>query len=263
MSGSILEIEGLRAAVGDKEIITGLDLTVRSGEVHAIMGPNGSGKSTLSHVLMGRPGYELLGGSVRLDGTELLDLPTWQRAQAGLFLALQYPTEVPGVRVRDLFEESFAAAGRDQSQIRHWSGPRPRPSASTSASSTGRSTSICRVARRSATRPCNWVCSLRASRSSTSSIRVSTSTRLRMCAQRIERATEETALGVIAITHYSRLLSELRPDVVHVFAGGTIVESGGPELADRLEDEGYGAWTAGDADDAAPVDDDPFADPFA
>ena len=96
-----------------KEILRGLDLTVRSGEVHAVMGPNGSGKSTLAHVLMGKPGYEVLGGSVTLDGVDLLGLTLWERAQAGLFLALQYPTEVPGVSLNDLLASALRAAGRD------------------------------------------------------------------------------------------------------------------------------------------------------
>ena len=94
---SELRIEGLRAGIASREILKGIDLVVRSGEVHAVMGPNGSGKSTLAHVLMGKPGYEVFGGRVTLDGVDLLELPTWQRAQAGLFLAMQYPIEVPGV----------------------------------------------------------------------------------------------------------------------------------------------------------------------
>src|SRR5438270_13203444 len=96
-AGSELRIEGLRAGIAGREILTVLDLVVRSGEVHAVMGPNGSGKSTLSHVLMGKPGYEVLGGRFTLDGVDLLSLATWERAQAGLFLAMQYPIEVPGV----------------------------------------------------------------------------------------------------------------------------------------------------------------------
>jgi len=96
---SQLVIEGLRAAVADRVILNGIDLEINSGEVHAVMGPNGAGKSTLSHVLMGKPGYEVLGGSVTLDGVDLLALAPWERAQAGLYLAMQYPTEVPGVSV--------------------------------------------------------------------------------------------------------------------------------------------------------------------
>src|SRR6187200_1738338 len=112
-----LKIEGLRAGVAGKEILRGIDLVVRSGEVHAVMGPNGSGKSTLSHVIMGRPGYEVLGGSVTLDGEDVLAMTPWKRAQAGLFLAMQYPTEVPGVRVDDVLSAAFVAAGRDASEV--------------------------------------------------------------------------------------------------------------------------------------------------
>lgn len=262
MSGSVLEISDLRAAIGDTEIITGLDLTVRSGEVHAIMGPNGSGKSTLSHVLMGRPGYTVLGGSVRLGGVELLDLPTWERSQAGLFLALQYPTEVPGVRVRDLFEASFAAAGRDTDQIPALVGAE--------AEAIGFGEQFLDRAlnvdlsggekKRNETLQLGVLAPRFAILDELDSgLDVDA---LRMCARRIEQATDRSGLGVIAITHYSRLFSELRPDVVHVFAGGTIAETGGPELADRLEDEGYAAWVTAEEPTAAPLAD-PFADPFA
>src|SRR5918995_644036 len=111
MSEHVLAIKELRAGVDGQEILRGIDLTIRSGEVHAVMGPNGSGKSTLSHVIMGRPGYEVTGGSITLDGVDVLALDTWERAQAGLFLALQYPTEVPGVSVEAMLQASFAAGG--------------------------------------------------------------------------------------------------------------------------------------------------------
>src|SRR5947207_1925743 len=115
---SELRIEALRVAVGGREILRGIDLAVKSGEVHAVMGPNGSGKSTLSHVIAGRPGYDVLGGSVTLDGIDLLALPAWKRAHAGLFLAMQYPTEVPGVSLDDALEEAFAGLGRDAGDVR-------------------------------------------------------------------------------------------------------------------------------------------------
>src|SRR3954462_3252558 len=108
-----LRIEGLRAGVAGKEILKGIDLTGRSGGGHARLGPTGSGRSPLPHVVMGRPGYEVTGGSVMLDGVDLLALAPWERAQAGLFLAMQYPTEVPGGSLEDLFTESFRASGRD------------------------------------------------------------------------------------------------------------------------------------------------------
>ena len=112
MKQHTLEIKGLVAAVGGKQILNGIDLTVRSGEVHAIMGPNGAGKTTLSSVVMGRPGYEVLGGQVLLDGEDVLALPAWRRAQAGLHLVMQYPSEVPGVMLADVMGEAFAARGR-------------------------------------------------------------------------------------------------------------------------------------------------------
>src|SRR2546430_3876835 len=115
---SVLKVEGLRAGIPGREILNGIDLEVESGQVHAVMGPNGSGKSTLSHVLMGGPEYNVLGGSVTIDGVELLDQPTWKRAQAGLFLAMQYPTEVPGVSLAEALGEAFEAEGRDESEVR-------------------------------------------------------------------------------------------------------------------------------------------------
>src|ERR1700677_4010551 len=112
-----LVISGLRASVGGKEILRGVDLRVASGEVHAVMGPNGAGKSTLSHVIAGRPGYEITSGTIELDGVDLLALPAWERARAGLFLALQYPIEVPGVSLVDALGEAFRASGRDAAKV--------------------------------------------------------------------------------------------------------------------------------------------------
>src|SRR3954449_7121387 len=109
---STLEIRGLTASVAGRQILNGIDLTVSSGEVHVVMGPNGAGKSTLSAVVMGSPGYEVLGGSVTLDGVDVLGLPSWQRAQAGLHLVMQYPTEVPGVLLIDVMEQALLARGR-------------------------------------------------------------------------------------------------------------------------------------------------------
>src|ERR671914_653608 len=117
MSTSALEIRDLRAGVRGKEILRGIDITVSSGEVHAVMGPNGSGKSTLSHVVMGRPGYEVLGGSVTLDGRDVLAMEPWERAAAGLFLAMQYPTEVPGVALEATMIAALSARGLDPSTV--------------------------------------------------------------------------------------------------------------------------------------------------
>ena len=106
-----LRIQGLTAEVAGRQILNGVDLVVKSGEVHAVMGPNGAGKSTLSHVLMGKPGYTVTGGSVTIDGVDLLALPTYERAKAGLFLAMQYPVEVPGVSLEELLTEALTTSG--------------------------------------------------------------------------------------------------------------------------------------------------------
>jgi Fe-S cluster assembly ATP-binding protein len=253
---SELVISGLRAAVGGKEILRGVDLAVRSGEVHAVMGPNGAGKSTLGHVLMGRPGYEVLGGSVTLDGVELLGMATWRRAQAGLFLGMQYPTEVPGVAVQDVLEAAFAAAGRPPAEV--------RAMVEAEADAIG-------FDHRFLDRALNVDLSGgEKKRNETLQLGVLQPRiavldeldsgldidALRAVSRRVEAATEQ-GLGVLAITHYT----ELKPDRVHVLARGRIMASGGPELADELERTGY----AGYAEDEQPVAAaaDPFADPFA
>jgi Fe-S cluster assembly ATP-binding protein len=260
-----LVIEGLRAGVAGKEILRGIDLRVRSGEVHAVMGPNGSGKSTLSHIVAGRPGYEVLGGTVTLDGVDVLAMEPWERAHAGLFLAMQYPTEVPGVSLQDILSSSFRAAGRDPVEVP--------------------ALVIAEAERigfdaRFLTRPLNVDLSGgEKKRNETLQLGVLKPKiaildeldsgldvdALRVCARRIEAATHEDDLGVLAITHYSRLLHELRPDVVHILAKGRIQATGGPELAEELEATGYAGYLGPDAvesaEDGAPVrpaEPDPF-----
>src|ERR1700691_3597457 len=114
---ALLEVKDLQVRVEEREILHGLSLTVNQGQVHAVMGPNGSGKSTLSHVIAGRPGYEIISGTITLDGADLLAMAAWQRARAGLFLALQYPIEVPGVSLVAALGEAFTASGRDAAEI--------------------------------------------------------------------------------------------------------------------------------------------------
>jgi Fe-S cluster assembly ATP-binding protein len=270
MSDHVLEIRGLRAGVAGKEILKGIDLTVRSGEVHAIMGPNGSGKSTLSHVIMGRPGYEVLGGTVTLDGADVLAMAAYERAQAGLFLAMQYPTEIPGVAVVEALEAAFDALGRDRSEV-------PALVAAESARIGLDDKFLLRalnVDLSGGEKKRNETMQLGVLRPSIAILDELDSgldvDALRECARRIEAATHETGLGVLAITHYNRLLHELRPDVVHVLARGVIQASGGPELALELETTGYAAYAEVDAepDEASSVRmpglaDDHFADPFA
>jgi Fe-S cluster assembly ATP-binding protein len=239
---SILSIAGLRAGVDDREILEGIDLEVRSGEVHAVMGPNGSGKSTLAHVLMGRPGYRVTAGAVTLDGVDVLALPTWKRAQAGLFLVPQYPTEVPGVSLEDALGEALTAAGRDRSEVPELV-----------AAEAGR----IEFDPRFLARPLNVDLSGgEKKRNETVQLGVLRPKfavldevdsgldidALRAVARRIEEATTESGLGALAITHYTRLLHVLRADVVHVLVRGSIVATGGPELAEELERTGYAPY---------------------
>ncbi|PZS22864.1 MAG: Fe-S cluster assembly ATPase SufC [Acidimicrobiales bacterium] len=248
---SQLRIAGLRAGIPGREILNGIDLEVASGEVHAVMGPNGSGKSTLSHVLMGRPGYQVHAGTVTIDGADLLTLPTWQRAQAGLFLAMQYPIEVPGVSLEEALGEAMAAAGRDRAEV--------GALVAAEAARIG-------FDHRFLSRPLNVDLSGgERKRNETLQLGVLRPRfavldevdsgldydALRAVARRVEAATDEVGLGVLAITHYSRLLQVLRPDVVHVLAHGRIVATGGPELAEELDRTGYRAY--GGAEDEGPA----------
>lgn len=262
---STLTITDLQASIPGRQILRGVDLEVRSGEVHAVMGPNGSGKSTLSNVLMGHPGYDVDGGTVQLDGQDLLALPTWRRAQAGLFLAMQYPVEVPGVSLEDALGESLVAAGRSRDEL--------HARLQAEASRIG-------FDDRFLARPLNVDLSGgEKKRNETLQLGVLQPKfavldeidsgldvdALRAVARRVEAATNEDGLGVLAITHYSRLLAELRPDVVHVLSGGRIVATGGPELAEELERTGYALYAEASPAET-PVDPriaDPYADPLA
>lgn len=261
---SELVIEGLRARVGGQEILTGVDLAMASGEVHAVMGPNGSGKSTLAHALVGRPGLEVLGGSARLDGVELLDLPTWERARAGLFLAMQYPTEVPGVALRDLLRASVSTSD-NADEI----GSLMRAEAQRIGFDEKFLERPLNVDLSGGEKKRNETLQLGVLRPRFAILDELDSgldfDALRLVGARVEAATEEDAVGVLAITHYSRLFEQLRPDTVHVFAGGRIQQTGGAELAQELEDTGYERWS-----DSPPptmsgskLGEDPFADPLA
>jgi Fe-S cluster assembly ATP-binding protein len=265
---SELVISGLRAGIPGREILKGIDITVRSGEVHAVMGPNGSGKSTLSHVVMGKPGYEVIAGTVTLDGTELLGLGTFERAQAGLFLAMQYPIEVPGVSLQDALSEALVARGENREQAQQRVGELVRVEAGRIGLDEGLLERPLNVDLSGGEKKRNETLQMAVLGPRIAVLDEIDSgldvDALRDVSRRIEAATHEDGLGVLAITHYSRLLRELRTDVVHVLSRGRIVTTGGPELADELERTGYAGYEDDDgpADDGPPAAGDPFADPL-
>ena len=239
-------VRGLRAELAGHEVLHDVDLEVRSGEVHVVMGPNGSGKSTLAHALMGRPGTAVTGGSVTIDGVELLGTEVWRRARTGLFVALQQPVEVPGVtlvpalaealagtpaeapaaELADRLEAEAAAVGLD---------PRILGRA-LNVDLSGGETKRSEIVQLAVLRPTFCVLD-----EIDSGLDVDA---LGAVARRIERATREWKMGVLAITHFPRLLVELRADAVHVMVDGRIVARGGPELALELERTGYQAYGA-------------------
>ena len=239
----VLEVRGLHASAGGREVLHGIDLTVRSGEVHVIMGPNGSGKSTLAHALMGRPGTEVTAGSITMDGHELTALPAWQRARAGLFLALQHPIEVPGVSLYSL----LAAAAREDGTAP--TGPLADRMLE-EAKAVGLDPHLLR-------RPLNVDLS-GGERKRTEMVQLGV-LRPPVCildevdsgldvdalgevARRLQHATTEWGVGLLAITHFNRFLVQLEADLVHVMVAGRIVATGDAALALQLEQTGYSGY---------------------
>ena len=239
---STLEIRDLQVSVGSTQILNGITLTINSGEVHAVMGPNGAGKSTLSAAIMGKPGYEVTGGSVTLDGQDVLAMPTWQRAVAGLHLVMQYPTEVPGVKLSEVLSEALSA--------RHATLPNLNKTINEEAARISFDSELVNRAVNvdfsGGEKKRNETLQLAVLKPKIAILDELDSgldiDALRDCAKRVEDATNETGMGALVITHYSRLFEELKPDFVHILAKGRIVKSGGPELADELERDGYAAY---------------------
>ncbi|MBM3805960.1 MAG: Fe-S cluster assembly ATPase SufC [Actinobacteria bacterium] len=237
-----LEIRNLAVKVGDKQILDDVSLKISSGEVHAVMGPNGAGKSTLSAALMGKPGYTITSGSVLLDGVDVLSMPTWQRAVAGLHLVMQYPTEVHGVRLHEAMSAALDSRKQDTddlggqilSEARRINFPADLVDRALNVDFSGGEKKRNETVQLAVLRPKIAILD-----ELDSGLDIDA---LRDCAQRIEDATREMNLGVLVITHYSRLFEQLKPDSVHILTNGRIVKSAGPELAAQLEVTGYAAF---------------------
>ena len=253
-----LEIRGLEASVEDKPILKGIDLVVRQGETHALMGPNGSGKSTLANVLMGRPGYAITAGTVVFKGEDITALTTDQRAQRGLFLAMQYPVEVPGVSTSNFLRTAATAVRGQAPAIRTWvkevksamSDLEIDPDFAERAVNEGFSGGEKKrheVLQLALLRPKIAILD-----ETDSGLDVDA---LRVVSESINSFRAQGDVGVLLITHYTRILRHITPDHVHVFAGGRIVESGGADLAEELEEHGYVrfATPAGGTTDGVPA----------
>lgn len=243
---STLEIKNLHVQVetndGPKPILRGVDLTVGSNEVHAIMGPNGSGKSTLAYSIAGHPAYEVTEGEVLLDGENLLEMSVDERARAGLFLAMQYPVEVPGVSVANFLRTAKTAMDGQAPKVRQWIGEvnaamerlRMDPAFAqrdVNAGFSGGEKKRFEILQMELLRPRFAVLD-----ETDSGLDVDA---LRIVSEGVNRLHSESEAGFLLITHYTRILRYIKPDYVHVFVNGRVAEQGGPELADRLEEEGY------------------------
>jgi Fe-S cluster assembly ATP-binding protein len=245
----VLSIQNLHVSIQGKEILRGVDLTLRQGEVHALMGPNGSGKSTLSYALMGHPNYEVTEGSITLDGQNILDLEADERAKAGLFLAFQYPTAIPGVSVanflrhavtnvrnpvrkegenlipmrdfRKELREQMEELGVDQEFARRY----------LNEGFSGGEKKRAEILQMAMLRPAFAILDETDSGLDIDAVRI--------VSEGVNRVAERNGTGVLVITHYERILTYIKPQFVHILFGGRIVENGGPELVQRLENQGY------------------------
>ena len=246
---SVLEIKNLQVSVategGDKEILRGVDLTVRSGETHAIMGPNGSGKSTLAYSIAGHPKYSITGGSVTLDGKDVLEMSVDERAKAGLFLAMQYPVEVPGVSVSNFLRTAVTAIRGEAPKVRTWVGEVKDAMASLNIDTAFSERNV-NEGFSGGEKKRHEILQLELLKPKIAILDETDSgldvDALRIVSEGVNRVKENSDLGVMLITHYTRILRYIKPDFVHVFANGKIVEEGGPDLADKLEEQGYAAY---------------------
>ncbi|MGO1435758.1 MAG: Fe-S cluster assembly ATPase SufC [Canibacter sp.] len=243
---STLVINNLHVQVetdnGPKEILKGVNLTINSGEIHAIMGPNGSGKSTLASTIAGHPSYEVTEGEITLDGEDVLAMSADERAKAGLFLAMQYPVEIPGVTMANFLRTAKTAIDGEAPAIRSW------------MTEVKDSMKNLRMGNEFMERNVNEgfsggekkraeILQLELLKPKVALLDETDSgldvDALRIVSEGVNRAHSSNDLGVMLITHYTRILRYIKPDFVHVFVEGRMAEEGGPELAERLEEEGY------------------------
>lgn len=233
---------------GPKQILKGVDLEIKPGEIHAIMGPNGSGKSTLAYALAGHPSYEITEGEVLLDGEDVLAMSVDQRAHAGLFLAMQYPVEVAGVSVSNLLRTAKTAIDGKAPSVRHWVKevkeamerlrmPADFAERDVNVGFSGGEKKRLEILQMELLEPKYAILD-----ETDSGLDVDA---LRIVSEGVNRAHKKDHMGIMLITHYTRILRYIKPDFVHVFVDGRVAEQGGPELADKLEEEGYDSYLVG------------------
>lgn len=249
---STLEIRDLHVSIetdqGVKPILRGVNLTISSGETHAIMGPNGSGKSTLAYTIAGHPRYTVDSGTITLDGEDVLEMSIDERARAGLFLAMQYPVEIPGVTVSNFLRTAKTAIDGEAPALRGWikelkgSMEALRMDASFGERNVNEGFSGGEKKRHEIVQLELLKPKIAVLDETDSGLDVDA---LKIVSEGVNRVKENTGLGVLLITHYTRILRYIQPDFVHVFVDGRVAEEGGPELAERLENEGYDRYLTG------------------
>ena len=251
---SVLEIKNLHVSVateqGDKQILRGVDLVIRSGETHAIMGPNGSGKSTLAYSIAGHPKYTVTEGEILLDGQNVLEMSVDERARAGLFLAMQYPVEIPGVSVSNFLRTAKTAIDGEAPALRNWikevreSMDALRMDKSFTERNVNEGFSGGEKKRHEILQLELLKPKFAVLDETDSGLDVDA---LKIVSEGVNRAKADGGMGVLLITHYTRILKYIKPDFVHVFVAGKVAEEGGPELAERLEAEGYDRYVSAEA----------------
>ncbi|MGY4542726.1 Fe-S cluster assembly ATPase SufC [Pseudarthrobacter sp. SSS035] len=249
---STLEIKDLHVSIdteqGTKEILKGVSLTIKTGQTHAIMGPNGSGKSTLASTIAGHPRYKVTSGTITLDGEDVLAMTVDQRARAGVFLAMQYPVEVPGVSMTNFLRTAKTAIDGEAPKLRTWTKDVKAAMAqlridadfaerNVNEGFSGGEKKRVEILQLELFKPKFAILD-----ETDSGLDVDA---LKVVSEGVNRAHEAGNMGTLLITHYTRILRYIKPDFVHVFVDGQVVEEGGPELADRLEDEGYDRYATG------------------